>query len=708
MAAKRSLNPFTTNVLALVAKVLGRKYDVNITIGGNGTACTDGQTIHLPAVAGDYAEALARGYIDHEAAHIRLTDMRIMPTKDFKGQLLNVIEDIRIEKGIGKDYPGCLVNLKELSATLVRDHGALQPNPDNPSSTILSWICTKGRTEILNHESMRESAENVEPMVRQLFGKHFTQANKLVAKIGTLSEDKTGTAEAATLRDEFMKLLKDAKQDADTAEKKKEQEEQKQEKEKQQKENSSSKQDKKDEKDQGKPEGADGQKDKDDQGKPNQSDQPEQPESGDDGEKDDKKDDQEGKGKGEDQDQADAGGDEPGDDEAGNKDGSGAKGDGATPGTDPQDNKNEGDGEGDGAGDQAEGKGQGKGNSPSDSDSKDQGDSKGQGGKGDGGDSTDGKSSGESSVAGTGDSDGIGEAAMAALVEALGTGAVEFADIGELLEKLLGAAAQKNPVSSANIPKLLICEPRRLYNSDVDFPDLVYVKSHTAKLRAQLTGLVQASKLKRSLPAREGRRLDNRVLSRIRVGDDRLFSRRDEKKAINTAVMMVLDGSSSMDDNRPDSKMGVATRSCFVALEALYSIPGVTSAAVEFNDSGTEVYPLCGWGEKPDSRMFNHDSRGGTCLGHALWFAWSELRFRPEPRKICIIFSDGDTSDRDDTRAAIKRMQVEGMEMVGIGIKDRSLIQYLPNETRVITDLAQLTPALLELLRTKLLEKKAA
>lgn len=152
--------------------------------------------------------------------------------------------------------------------------------------------------------------------------------------------------------------------------------------------------------------------------------------------------------------------------------------------------------------------------------------------------------------------------------------------------------------------------------------------------------------------------------------------------------------------------MFTATRSCFVALEAMYSIPGVTSAAVEFNDTENTVFNLCGWGQKPDSRLFNHDSAACTELSTALWFGWGELLSRPEPRKLAIIFSDGETcsSDIHSTHAAIQRMKADGIEFVGIGIQDRTLLNYLPKETKIINHLDQLTPALLDLLREKLLE----
>jgi nitric oxide reductase activation protein len=80
---------------------------------------------------------------------------------------------------------------------------------------------------------------------------------------------------------------------------------------------------------------------------------------------------------------------------------------------------------------------------------------------------------------------------------------------------------------------------------------------------------------------------------------------------------------------------------------------------------------------------------------------------RPEPRKIAIIFSDGETNynDKDRTRAGIKRMKADGIEVIGIGIQDHDLKGYLP-ETVVIQDLKELTPALMVLLKDKLCERR--
>jgi len=707
---------FTSKVLALVARVLGKKYNVKIAMGNYSTAATDGETIFLPTVEGEAAVEFARGYIDHEAAHIRLTDFNIMPSKDFKGELLNIIEDIRIEKAIGKYYPGCASNLRKLWVVLNEKYGVFQPNPVNPSSSVLAWISCRGRVDTLSHDSMIASAESSEPGARAIFGNYFAEAQRLVAMIKTLPEDKSGTKAASDLRYEFMSLLEQAKEDIDNPPPPPtpEEEPEKEEKEDEKQEPSSSDQpetgeSETDEEKGDSPEETDDQEgeEQDDEGSsPSDPDSEKEPDSDSESETDPTDGDADSDSKDEeDSEQKDESGSdsEPGDDPA-DTEGGDEKGDGESEagsdsetGGDPAENGEESE-----TGGEEEGGSNGK----DDAD----GSTEGQGGsQGD----TAGDDSGESQSQNGGTAGGHGseetKAITAALEEALGDTEMQFGDIGELLKELINElAANKGSYVYDGIPQAPMCVPHPLANDgSVEFGDLNQLKTHTAKLRAQLSGLVQASKLKRSVACRSGRKIDNRILSRIRVGDDRLFIRHEEKKGVDTAVLLIMDGSGSMDRNTPGTKMYTATRSCYIALDAMYSIPGVTAAAIEFNDRPNTVYNLCGWGQKPDSKLFNHNSDEGTELSTALWFAWGELLSRPEPRKIAIIFSDGGTNydDTDPTRAAILRMKKDGIETVGIGIKDENLKRdYLPNDTQIINDLNQLTPALLKLLKEKLVD----
>jgi cobalamin biosynthesis protein CobT len=314
-------------------------------------------------------------------------------------------------------------------------------------------------------------------------------------------------------------------------------------------------------------------------------------------------------------------------------------------------------------------------------------------------DSDDGMSSGQQTP---GQSGASRETARQAFAEALsGKSIGSYGNVGEKLAELLSQNATESSFNGtgASAPRLPTAEPLRNASG---YDDISTLRVHTAALRARLQGLVQASKQKRSTPATVGHRLDSRVLTRLRVGDTRVFTRKEEKRAVNTAVCMLLDSSGSMGNTTVLNKMGIASRACFVAAEALYSIPGVRTAIATFKGYDNRVFPLVDFGEKPDHSRFNITGSGGTRLGHALWWAWGELCLRRESRKICIAFSDGDTGDAPVTHAAIKRMRESGIEVIGIGIQDHSIRHYLPENHRIIRNLDQFTPALLELLREKL------
>lgn len=102
--------------LPLLAGILGRQYNVRVEIGGTG-AFTDGNTIHLPALPEDMGDTLlkvTKGFLDHEAAHIRETDfakLKAAKLTPFQLHLMNIIEDWRVEERISDSLSGTCLNL---------------------------------------------------------------------------------------------------------------------------------------------------------------------------------------------------------------------------------------------------------------------------------------------------------------------------------------------------------------------------------------------------------------------------------------------------------------------------------------------------------------------------------------------------------------------------------------------------------------------
>jgi hypothetical protein len=128
--------------LPLVASVLGHKYGVKVVIGGKG-AYTDGNTIHLPALPLECSETLiglARGYIDHEAAHIRETRfdwLHLANLTPLEMHIWNTFEDWRVEHRLARLFPGCRSNFNWLIRHVFGDASA---NTTNPAMAMLNWL----------------------------------------------------------------------------------------------------------------------------------------------------------------------------------------------------------------------------------------------------------------------------------------------------------------------------------------------------------------------------------------------------------------------------------------------------------------------------------------------------------------------------------------------------------------------------------------
>lgn len=129
--------------LPLVASVLGRKYGVRVEIGGR-EACTNGETIHLPALPVDIPDtflALARGFLDHEAGHVRDTDFEALKQaglSPLETHVWNTIEDWRVENKLAEVFPGCRGNFNWL---IKHVFGSGQSRcPEHSAVALLNWI----------------------------------------------------------------------------------------------------------------------------------------------------------------------------------------------------------------------------------------------------------------------------------------------------------------------------------------------------------------------------------------------------------------------------------------------------------------------------------------------------------------------------------------------------------------------------------------
>jgi cobaltochelatase CobT len=199
---------------------------------------------------------------------------------------------------------------------------------------------------------------------------------------------------------------------------------------------------------------------------------------------------------------------------------------------------------------------------------------------------------------------------------------------------------------------------------------LAQAKGHSAKLTTRLQGLVQAHTLTKTRTVRSGRTLSPTHLHRVAVGDSRIFVRKDERHAPNTAVHLLVDLSGSM----AGGSDGIALEAAMALALALEPITGVSRAVTAFpglEGSDGNVTRVLSHGDRVKSRAgaFVQMARGSTPMTGALWFAAADLIPRREQRKVLLTLTDGGPDDFGSAKEIVRKATAAGIEMIGVGIQ---------------------------------------
>lgn len=218
----------------------------------------------------------------------------------------------------------------------------------------------------------------------------------------------------------------------------------------------------------------------------------------------------------------------------------------------------------------------------------------------------------------------------------------------------------------------------------------------SARMDAQMQALLQSFTLNRSGPMRSGR-LNTNALHKLFSCRSDIFFRHVDRRGINTEVALCIDMSGSM---HKDDKALLASKALFSLSRSLSRIRGLAFGLYGFFDNHVVDILRGGSRVTPHMRIVPD---GGTLCGCALKAAMQTFSASPDSRKIVIMITDGDANDGDDFEKAIARARTSGVEFLGVGIRDRHILDYLPEEECcVIMDLRQLAPEILRMLRKKL------
>lgn len=160
------------NALPLVARAVGRRMDVEIRVGGK-SAETDGRVIYLPDLPFEdpNVEDLAFGYLEHEAAHVKYSEF--VDKQEFMsvthGQLTNILEDIRVERNLVREYPGFGATLNRMVGKLA-ESGEIIKAPDATASLAVKlqrYLRYRLRYEVLGQDALELYAQQAEEHFRQ-------------------------------------------------------------------------------------------------------------------------------------------------------------------------------------------------------------------------------------------------------------------------------------------------------------------------------------------------------------------------------------------------------------------------------------------------------------------------------------------------------------------------------------------------------------
>jgi cobaltochelatase CobT len=198
------------NALPIVAAAYGEKFGVKVLIQGQ-DAFTDGERIVIPTANPDdpHYQQIAWGYLAHEAAHIRHTNFDMVKkasSKPIRKALLNIIEDVRIENELAKDYPGTRRSISQVIEYMVDTQQMCVPEQPEPASNLQAWLLFRLRCYFLGQKALTPLYQAVDERVRQLFpAAAMSRLSAMLTAVPSLAS----TGEVLKLVDAIVAMLEE-------------------------------------------------------------------------------------------------------------------------------------------------------------------------------------------------------------------------------------------------------------------------------------------------------------------------------------------------------------------------------------------------------------------------------------------------------------------------------------------------------------------
>lgn len=283
-----------------------------------------------------------------------------------------------------------------------------------------------------------------------------------------------------------------------------------------------------------------------------------------------------------------------------------------------------------------------------------------------------------------------------ALLEALEDPDATFDGLGEHVAKQLGQASAESICNIGDVS--LGCSLNRLSDAAL----IQEVRASTNALDRRISGLMETMSLDTVDVRNKGKRLSSAHLYRTALGDDRVFRHVVEGIGIDTALSILLDASTSMNE---DKRYDLAKKTAAAVSLSIDAVDGAETEIVSFpclNNSAIVIKPF-DLHLRSVSGVLNasHPTIPSTPMTEALLAAGESLLRRKENRKIMLCLHDGEPNNEETCRAAVRSLEAMGVEVIGLGIMcDTS---HIFKRSIKITNLAEMPKAVFALLESKLI-----
>lgn len=189
--------------LPIYAQHLSEMSGVQVVVQGT-SAYTDGTKVVVPFT--DQDPRLSFGYIAHETSHVRNTDMECFEktrSTPFRQSVLNILEDIRIERLSMEQYPGTEGDLNYLVKQVLGEHLDPQVVAAKPPLHIVhDTLLIAGRWAMLGQD-LEQPAEVMLQAQEALLGSSLSQ--QIMQKVGEVLRC-NNTPEVLALADAIIAL----------------------------------------------------------------------------------------------------------------------------------------------------------------------------------------------------------------------------------------------------------------------------------------------------------------------------------------------------------------------------------------------------------------------------------------------------------------------------------------------------------------------